>query len=482
MFQRKPLSPQNETTQRDRFPTFRRLLRFAWKFLTRLPFVSRAWWKRNYRRLAAICLVFAAVWTATNIYATILLNRELAAIRQRGEPLTMAELAPPPVPDAQNAAILYAKAAAQLKYEVGDDSHLLGYYAGTMTKMPPQVVFANRKRIFERNHNVTRLLLQAAEMTNFRALRSSEKIDGKDYSLPKPYIHMRKFARFMGAQAEYQAQIGNRAQALECVNAVYRISDHIAQEPNVNFLTLTMPVECIGHAALARVLDIEYISPEEAEKFNLALPDGNLDAGFQHALFAERIFGLSFFNDPERWWQIMKSPEEFSLATWKDRFLFNILAPLRKLDAAAYLQTDFSINNAPWYAVITKQISPSFNRLKQFTEQTQDMREMARIAIALKLWKQSHKAYPKLLGELKTIPISNLQSALNRKTIGYKTKGDSFLLYSFGMNRRDDGGKIYGFDPMNPKSQTSDPSQPTQFDDGDDIAWRQSIGARLRPQ
>ena len=102
---------QTDDVTKERFPTFRRWFAPFGK----LPFLSRAWWKRNARRVvfAGLFLVFA--WTAANIYATVMLNRELNAIKQRGEPLTMADLAPPAVPDKENAALVYKSAADLLK-------------------------------------------------------------------------------------------------------------------------------------------------------------------------------------------------------------------------------------------------------------------------------------------------------------------------------------------------------------------------------
>lgn len=79
--------------------------------------------------------------------------------------------------------------------------------------------------------------------------------------------------------------------------------------------------------------------------------------------------------------------------------------------------------------------------------------------------------YPKTLQELKSMPIASLQNALKRKTIGYKTQCNNFLLYSFGLNRRDDGGKSGNYNPLKPNSQNFN-------DQDDDIFWQQSLGIR----
>ncbi|MDQ3812668.1 MAG: hypothetical protein M3347_01800, partial [Armatimonadota bacterium] len=122
---------------RDYFPTFRaapqkmrRGGRVLWYFLKRCLsglrwlFSRRGvpWrvvrWLFSRRVMLRLFIVAVMLHIGFNIYASIVLNRELATLRSRGEPLTLAELAPPPVPAAQNAALVYEKAAAALPPKV----------------------------------------------------------------------------------------------------------------------------------------------------------------------------------------------------------------------------------------------------------------------------------------------------------------------------------------------------------------------------
>jgi hypothetical protein len=54
-----------------------------------------SWFWRNKRRFAFALLTLAALWVATNVYASFALNREMNAIRERGEPLSFTELITP---------------------------------------------------------------------------------------------------------------------------------------------------------------------------------------------------------------------------------------------------------------------------------------------------------------------------------------------------------------------------------------------------
>ena len=470
------MSQTNDVKTPAHFPTFRRW--FA--RLGKLPFLSRAWWKRNARRLAFVGLFVVALWTTANIYATFALNRELNAIKQRGEPLTLAALEPK-IPDNENAATVYQKAFKLLRYEEHENSAMLGFDRN-QKPLTSQQKFIARERIFSHNRATTQLIFQAVKMPKYQVdidFSSSENIE-KAF---KSFSYVREFARFMGAQAEHEANRGNRAQAFRCVAAVYRMTDQVAQEPVVMQMLVGIAMEHIGHAALARVLDVAPLSSNEAQNAAAQLPRSNWDQVLQRAIWNDRAETLKDFQDSSRWWRMMTDSGDGSgeASFWislrdqfyLDQFLAYTLTPLRKLDTASYLRLDRFEENAdiPWFARVTQDVASDVIKTRQNTERATDVRAMARIALALKLWKQTHSNYPKSLSELSAIPIASLPNALKRKTIGYKTQGDKFLLYGFGLNRRDDGGKSNNYDPLNPDSQIFG-------DDDDDFPWRQSLGVK----
>src|SRR5437867_1533236 len=84
----------------DRIPTFRAVGQI-YRFL----------WRSVFRPLLLASMFFLLVaHVVTNVRAGRALEAELQTIRDRGEPLTLREGAPPPVPDDQNAAPLYKQA------------------------------------------------------------------------------------------------------------------------------------------------------------------------------------------------------------------------------------------------------------------------------------------------------------------------------------------------------------------------------------
>ena len=463
---------QNNSVTNHRFPTFRRWL----ARLGKLPFLSRAWWKRNSQRVAFFGLFLVALWTTANIYATFALNHELNAIKQRGEPLTLAALKPR-ISDDENAAIVYQKAFKLLRYKEHENSAMLGFDRD-QKPLTSQQKFVARERIFSRNRATTQLIFQAVQMPKYQVNIDFSRPENMEKAF-KSFLYVREFARFMGAQAEHEANRGNRAQAFRCVAAVYRMTDQVAQEQVVIQMLVGIAMEHIGHAALARVLDVAPLSSNEARNIALQLPHNKWDQTLRRAVWNGRIAAMKTFQSPDWWRMTAESNEDVDEdARWtsfKDQFFFYTLTPIRKLDNAAYLRLDRFEENTdiPWYARVTQDVASDVIKMRNAGAQVDDTREMARIALALKLWKQTHSSYPMSLQELKSMPIASLPNALSHKTIGYKTQGDKFLLYSFGFNGIDDGGKSGNYDPLNPDSQNFD-------DNDDDTPWRQSLGVKKR--
>src|SRR4051794_14561930 len=90
-------------SKQEMFPTFYAvgaLMRWMWRLIRPL--------------LAVSALLLVAGYVVLNIRAGRSLESELAQVRERGEPISLREAAPPAVPDAENAAPIYEAAFRQL--------------------------------------------------------------------------------------------------------------------------------------------------------------------------------------------------------------------------------------------------------------------------------------------------------------------------------------------------------------------------------
>ena len=72
--------------------------------------MKRIWLRRTVKALAVIVLLAVAAWTFWNWREGAKLRATLQAQRERGYPMTLADIVPPPVPDEQNAALVLNRA------------------------------------------------------------------------------------------------------------------------------------------------------------------------------------------------------------------------------------------------------------------------------------------------------------------------------------------------------------------------------------
>ncbi|MBU1767099.1 MAG: hypothetical protein KJ648_03215, partial [Candidatus Omnitrophica bacterium] len=77
--------------------------------------------KKFFKVLGVIFGILIGIYIILDITFSIQLKNKIAELKAQGRPITIAEIIPPPVPDEENAAILYNKVFALMKYEEGNN-------------------------------------------------------------------------------------------------------------------------------------------------------------------------------------------------------------------------------------------------------------------------------------------------------------------------------------------------------------------------
>jgi len=91
--------------------------------------------------------------------------------------------------------------------------------------------------------------------------------------------------------------------------------------------------------------------------------------------------------------------------------------------------------------------------------------ELTKVAFALAAYRTDHGSYPAKLADLTPTYVSVVpKDIFNDAELHYRPENDGYLLYSVGINGKDDGGKSYGDRKKN--------------EDWDDLAVRMSPAAR----
>ena len=453
-----PKKPEAQAVvaRRDSFPTFRRLLgRFRFLplgQLRRLPRRVANWFWRNKRRFAMAALTSVALWVATNIYAGVLLNRELEAIKQRGEPLTMVEMVPP-IPDAKNAAILYQRADLLLKklgLDKKEESRIEEWDAEDgKTAASPEVVLM-RCQLLQKYRPALEIIRQASRLPLCRFPNRWENLMQVRFTaLPI----LRQYSRLMRASAIQEAHDGHTEQAIEDLGVIYRMSNHAADDPLLVASLTKIHCEGIGHNTLAAILRDSRLTSTQKNRIEAVLPRSSLKQNFARAYLGERTtmtrltdyLYFSADNSRPSWIRMLADSP----------ILRVLLQPRIKMDKVWFLRTHpanphpLPSSDVPDYAYATRVNLPGYDfRLRYLTDSNAN-RGLARVALALDFYQSQNKAYPMTLAQLETQSKTKLPlDSYSGKPFIYRRTKDGYTLYSVGYNNTDDGGRALWEDDL----------------------------------
>ncbi len=412
----------------------------------------RVW--RKTRRFAFWSLAIGFVLhSALNIYASTLLNQELSAIRQKGEPLQFSELAPPAVPDSQNAALVYKAAFDSILFsdeQKGSFRTRESNWSAQQGRWIEAAVAKNQKAIG--------LARRAAAMPKcvFPLAYNTKNSSGL---LFPHYLEMRELARLLSAQAQVEAQKGDIDRALRDVRAVLAMANHLSNEPVLIGFLVAQAVDGIAYQALARILQTTQISLAQAETFKKSLPPTDWNRAFKRCLTGERVWSIDAFELVRRtrkgnfladlgvdsapfwasypltllWRPVSKLDQVQTLRLWKQHFV-SASAPAFSPQA---LFNDQILEDAPKYAILTRLWMPVFSRASINRDRAEVRSLQREIALALAVYRGQNGAYPARLEQLKpALPFD----PYNKKPMVYRREKNGFLLYSVGPNREDESG------------------------------------------
>jgi len=382
---------------------------------------------------------------------------------------------PPPVPDERNAALIYKRAAASLKLSPRDDMALVGLGSQTPDPLESQT----RRRVLNENRAAVALVRQAAAMPD---CHFPVNWSNPTRVLFPQYAMMRRFARLLTGSAQQEARDGHVEQALKDVDSIFQMSRHLSNEPVLIGLLVSHAVEAIGYGALGRVLQTARITPQQAHAVQQRLPVTKSSKALTRAMLGERAMGLwgieTMRADPSQYSRITATetaeaaPPSLPMRVLM-RLVMLLYSPFAKLDEIEYIrymnrviarsrQPLFTAKNnpvlledtVPWYAPLTRIVSPVYNRLSIHQERSEVKRRMAVVALSLAVYHSARGRYPEQLKPSGAVWGSTLPlDPYSGKEFVYRVENNSFALYTVGPNRRDDDGKL------------------TSNGTGDDISW-----------
>ncbi|MBL7224426.1 MAG: hypothetical protein ISS72_11280 [Candidatus Brocadiae bacterium] len=417
--------------------------------------------------LAMIVTMPFSIFEVWDSVATFQINRRVRAMRQAGEPTSLAELAAayPEPPEGQNAAPILQK-AFDLMEKIGDDgNHPLLPIAGNAKlpaidqPIPPAMRGASQAYLTD-HAEVLELLHQAAEKEGCKFPINFE--DGIGMQLP----HLSKISsatRLLALEAIERTEEGKAAEAADSLVAALRLGHALARESVLISGLVRVACDSIAARQVERWASQSKPSPEALERVEAALQD-EADPTLMHkVIVAERCFGMDMYRtyalDPK------KRGELGALGVPDTLFLRVVPRAYFKSDLVAYidLMSGYAATarlpypqsliragavgktieqRIPRYFIIARMLLPVLGRV--FIEGQRHMARLdsARVGLTVLRYRAQKGKLPDTLDALapdfvKAVPVD----PFNGKPLLYRTTPQGFTVYSLGENGKDDGGQ-----------------------------------------
>ncbi|HEY3283392.1 MAG TPA: hypothetical protein VGN26_14075 [Armatimonadota bacterium] len=481
----------------ERFPTFRAMAASGRRL--RGPTFRGLWRRRRGIGLAAV-VAFIVVLGWAMVLGSVSGRRyeaELAAIRRRGEPLTLAEAAPRPVPNSQNAALLYIKAARLLPRDSRwrEDFLTLRRVQPPHPLGPAPILAAVAKGA----EPAVAVLREAARRERCVFPWWSASQDGRTLSLES----LNLLAPLLRVHGEARAQSGDPQAGWKDLAAIVGLARHLNQDPTSLSQTGSLVALRMARKLLPSLLASGTLLGGGSRRIDRTLSELNPEGMGYRAVLTERCAWLQSFELARGgtvaplWshagpghlgW--LGGGEQSEHPSWQAstlRWFAGTFPPLRQAlvagEGAAYLQSwartvEFSRGSGPpWDAsdsIPTPRWSPWRPLLCGDAPYGMSNRSLAalstayaaemRWALALARYRHQRGTYPSSLDQ--AAPLLGGAPPLDPfsgKSLRYHREGDGYLLYSVGRNGRDDGGVQDAF----PRG-----GQPSRREQRDDISFR----------
>lgn len=436
------------------------------------PVPPRYWWLKRVlltTGVLAVALVVLRLWWGWE--AERRWQARIAEYRAAGEPVTIAEHQPPPIPDGENAAVLLEKAAKTLCSATPRPVEIIDFYPSRELALQWSDVLG---RVIAAHTESLELARQARQRwrADWRLQLRSPLLNAP---LP-PLSQQRQLSRLLVAAACYQHAVTRDDAA-----AVETLRDLVGQTRALHQMRAFLIAHLVGITVQANaVYAVEELTPAlRIGAGQLAPTDGQPARAEQvRALIAEL---LDEADARESWlWafygerliamdtaRLLGSGQGGALGLPPRGLLGKLLAPALKLDALRAM--DFytraaQAGLAPNYPAGRKLIRarrqpvsglernarpmsglvmPSVERVLVLHLRAMMLRRMAATALAVRLYEAEHGRRPAALADL--VPdylpaVPDDLFAADGLTVGYRPDADRPVLYSVGPDGVDDRG------------------------------------------
>jgi hypothetical protein len=368
------------------------------------------------------------------------LERQLAEIRAAGDPVTLADLARPPIPPEKNAATYLRRAEADLEAIEKEtiDVRPASECAGFLLRPEDQKTV---KAAFAAYPNAIPLLEQAAACPDYSA--------ELDYTLPQQEFtekllaflnKVRSPARVLSYRARLLVAEGKRDEAVRTALLIFRLARHFDRNPTIVCYLVSLAVRGYAIQSANQALQTGPVSKEVRDALDAELAIQERMEGFAGALKSERPYGVESFSSIPggNFWLFGRGFWNMQKSAFLE--LFPTCIALAG-DPSPYCQVEKTLDGNGKKPVLA---SLSLGALKAAFVSVARKKAQIRCLRVLNAL-QTHGAVgsdaaPKLteLG----LPAGTITDPFNGGPLHVKKTLQGWLVYSVGPNLRDHGGKV----------------------------------------
>jgi hypothetical protein len=439
--------------------------------------------------IGVFIIAIAGLYAAMLTRSATQLRRAYAALEADGRPLRAADVIPPPVPDEQNAALLYLRAVSMLRAEPAGEKDLLKHLvilsrALFLESDDPDKLARQKQEIAElkqwMGRDVVTSALSTVEQGTQRPACRFPREYGNGLPVKDPVSEgLRDLARVLGAKVCLEAQAGRPDKAWDAVRTQLQFADALRGDPLTSSQWPRMGMIRYTCSVMQRLCETAPPDKEDYEAIEDLLQDLDDIEPLVRALDGDRLFkGEWLFNLPEEklfealrrdpWGGQDAAPDffyrlHFRLTTFRPRFIADHATYLQFMRRSTQLlQSPYAppesvvhkeISSLQGRGRVTYRLAPTVHGLASIhCHFSADVRA-TRAMLALLQYRQTHGGFPPAL---EALGLKGLVDPYTQEPLHYRAEGEGFVVYSVGEDMKDNGGS---------------PQQPRQKTDYD-LVWR----------
>jgi hypothetical protein len=418
---------------------------------------TKRWWKRiglGFVFLLALALILNAVmsWRVEHQ-----IQSRIAAIRASGEPASISDLAPKPVPESENAAAVMAKLGPRLDqfskdYAKFDDTPAgKGYNARTDIGEPPTASQLQAIRAILDNYpDIDAGLAEVVSRDKYASLTdfSMNTEQFIDFNLKEPMGRNRTGSRFLRWRMEELTGAGQRDKAVAYGIEALKLARQYDNEPLMVNMLVAIAMRGIAVEPLYDALNSGPVSPEVHAALDKELAIHESSARVLGAMKTERGFVLDSTQvlppvaEPAWLYSFIGWPiKRFYLGAvdYYDVVLAEVSRASKDGTAGRHFAEPDATGYGPLATLITPAVQAAFTADVRCTTQLRALR----IFNALRQFAEKNGREATKLEEL-GLPAEALIDPFDGKPLKLKHTEDGWIVYTVMTNATDDGGDFLG--------------------------------------